>query len=292
MRQPRSSESSTKTLAVMPSEKPSGGGQPCLVVIKGDNLGTRVDLAGEVEIGRSEDCAITVNSGLVSRKHAAIQRIGGQWVVCDIQSTNGTYVNGQRIKVHALKDGDKISVGRTVLKYLESNLELQYHAQIMDMASRDALTGAYNKRHFDVVLKREVADSAQHDMPLCLVVFDIDHFKQVNDTFGHPAGDAVLKQVKVTVEAALADGELFARVGGEEFAVVLPGCDVDVALQKAEAIRKAIEAERFLWAQKRIPVTVSLGVAQRLKSDGPTELYQKADKRLYHAKHSGRNQVA
>lgn len=276
----------------MPSERPSGAGQPCLVVIKGDGLGSRVDLVEQiVEIGRSEDCAITIDSGLISRKHAVVQRIAGHWIVADLKSTNGTYVNGQRISTHALKDGDKISVGRTVLKYLESNLELQYHEQIMDMASRDALTGCYNKRHFDVVMKREVSDSNFHGLPLCLTLFDIDHFKRVNDTLGHPAGDAVLKQMRAVANLVLSEGELLARVGGEEFAIIMPGCDVSAARAKAEALRASVEATRFNYEATAIPVTVSVGVAQLAPEDTVEALYRKADERLYQAKHSGRNRV-
>ncbi len=292
MAQRGSSHITSKTLAAMPSERPSSAGQPCLVIIKGDGLGNRVDLVQQiVEIGRSDECTITIDSGLISRKHAVVQRIGGKWIVADLQSTNGTYVNGQRITTHQLKDGDKISVGRTVLKYLESNMELQYHEQIMDMACRDALTSCYNKRHFDVVLKREVSDSTFHGLPLCLTIFDIDHFKRVNDTLGHPAGDVVLKQVPAIAKLVLSEGELFARVGGEEFAIIMPGCDVSAAFTKAESLRASIEAAIFKYEETVIPITVSIGVAQFAAEDTVETLYRRADERLYQSKHSGRNRV-
>ena len=137
-----------KTAISIPSERPKGLGNPCLVVIAGPSLGHQYDLSDAiVDIGRQEECVISVPSSKVSRRHASVQRVLGRYTVTDLGSTNGTFLNGRKLdKAEVLKDGDKIQVGELVLKYMESRLELHYHQQILSLATTDALTGAQNKR--------------------------------------------------------------------------------------------------------------------------------------------------
>jgi diguanylate cyclase (GGDEF)-like protein len=195
------------------------------------------------------------------------------------------------VTVRALSDGDKISVGKTVLKYMESNLELHYHEQLFNMVSADPLTGAYNKRYFDDALHKELTRCTQANQPLSLVLFDIDYFKRINDTYGHPAGDEVLRMVAATVKDLLEDDEALARVGGEEFAIILPGSALLGARQRAELARNLIQTTSISVEGIRIAVTVSLGVAERAQNEDQTELYRRADTQLYEAKRSGRNRV-
>jgi len=281
-----------RTAISLPSERPKGAGQPCLVIISGAEMGRRIDLTHEeVSIGRSDQCTVCVNSDLVSRRHAVINRILGHFIVVDLKSTNGTFVNDQRIERAELKDGDLLRAGKTVLKYLENNLELEYMQHILSLAAVDSLTGLFNKRHFDEVFGKEVARADQTQQPLSLIVLDIDHFKKINDNFGHPVGDAVLKHVATVVKGQIRQGDTLCRVGGEEFALILPLTPLPLATQAAELIRAAVEANTCDAAGRSIPATLSLGVAQLAPREVPEGLYQRSDERLYAAKHSGRNRV-
>jgi len=281
-----------RTAISLPSERPKGAGQPCLVIISGPEMGRRIDLTHEeVSIGRSDQCTVYVNSDLVSRRHAVINRVLGHYIVVDLKSTNGTFLNDQRIERAELKDGDLLRTGKTVLKYLENNLELEYMQHILSLAAVDSLTGLFNKRHFDEVFGKEVSRSDQARQPLSLIVLDIDHFKKINDGYGHPAGDAVLKHVASIVKSQIRQTDTLCRVGGEEFALVLPQTPLSLAAQAAELIRSAVENAVCEVAGTPIPATLSLGVAQLGPGEVPEGLYQRADERLYAAKHGGRNRV-
>jgi diguanylate cyclase (GGDEF)-like protein len=281
-----------RTAISLPSERPKGAGQPCLVIIAGGEMGRRIDLTHEeVSIGRSEQCTVCVNSDLVSRRHAVVNRVLGHYIVVDLKSTNGTFVNDQRIERAELKDGDLLRTGKTVLKYLENNLELEYMQHILSLASVDSLTGLHNKRHFDEVFGKEVARAEQARTPCSLIVLDIDHFKKINDGFGHPAGDVVLKHVAGVVKSQIRQSDTLCRVGGEEFALVLPQTPYSLALQAAELIRSAVESDVCDVSGTAIPATLSLGVAELGVGEIPEQLYQRADERLYAAKHGGRNRV-
>jgi diguanylate cyclase (GGDEF)-like protein len=263
-----------------------------LVIIAGPEMGRRIDLTrDEVSIGRSDQCTVCVNSDLVSRRHATINCVLGHYIVVDLKSTNGTFVNDQRVERAELRDGDLLRTGKTVLKYLENNLELEYMQHILSLAAVDSLTGLFNKRHFDEVFGKEVSRADHAGQPLSLIVLDIDHFKRINDTFGHPAGDAVLKHVADVVKSQIRANDTLCRVGGEEFAVVLPQTPQLLGAQAAELIRAAVELSVCDVAGTPIPATLSLGVAELAPGEAPEGLYQRADERLYAAKHGGRNRV-
>jgi len=281
-----------RTAISLPSERPKGAGQPCLVIISGAEMGRRIDLTHEeVSIGRSEQCTVCVNSDMVSRRHAVINRILGHYIVVDLKSTNGTFINDQRIERAELKDGDLLRTGKTVLKYLENNLELEYMQHILSLATVDSLTGLHNKRHFDEVFGKVVARADQTQQPLSLILLDIDHFKKINDGFGHPAGDAVLKHVAGVVKSQIRPSDTLCRVGGEELALVLPQTPLALATQAAELIRVAVDNAACNFDGTIIPATLSLGVAQLGPGEIPEGLYRRADERLYAAKHGGRNRV-
>lgn len=281
-----------RTAISIPSERPPSAGPPCLVIISGGDMGRRYELGTqEVSIGRADTCTICVNTDQVSRKHATVQAILGKYYLVDHRSTNGTFVNEQKVERAKLLDGDQIRVGKTVLKYTESHVEQRYFEHAFNLASLDALTGAFNKRYFDETFGKEIARSQQVGSPLSIVLFDIDHFKKVNDTFGHPAGDAVLKNVSATVAAQLRDGDALFRVGGEEFALVLSATPRDLAVQAAEAIRGLVEALVTDFMGTRISATLSLGVAELVSGEQPAALYQRVDELLYTAKRGGRNRV-
>ncbi len=255
-------------------------------------MGRRFELGlQEVSIGRGDDCTICVSTDQVSRKHATVQHILGRYYLVDMRSTNGTFINEQKVERAKLMDGDQIRVGKTVLKYTESPVEQRYFEHAFNLASIDALTGAFNKRYFDDTFGKETQRAQQTGTPLSIVLLDIDHFKKINDSFGHPAGDAVLTNVAGAVSAQLREGDALFRVGGEEFALMLAATPRDLALLAAEAVRGLVESLVTDFMGTKISATLSLGVAQLGPSEEPTELYQRADELLYAAKRAGRNRV-
>jgi two-component system cell cycle response regulator len=268
--------------------------QAFLVVIAGPRLGHRVLLGEEtLDIGRGAGCGFQLDLDSVSRLHARVRWDGERHFIEDLRSTNGTYVNEVRVSEQPLTDGDRVGIGKVLLKYLSGgNVEAAYHEEIQRLMRYDGLTGVHNRSHFDETLHNSVWRARFDGAPLSLIVFDLDHFKRINDTHGHPAGDAVLRQCASVVAQVVPQGSILARTGGEEFAVLCPGIPAIHAYQMAEHIRRSVEASAFMVEGNRIPVTVSLGVAERIPSDQkPEELYERADAQLYQAKGSGRNCV-
>ncbi|MCA9688097.1 MAG: GGDEF domain-containing protein [Nannocystaceae bacterium] len=266
----------------------------CLVVIYGAELGRKYNLDGrELTIGRAAVNDICVSQDSVSRTHATLGVEDSGVKIRDNESTNGTYVNDLKIHEAWLKDGDLIKVGRSIFKFLTGdNIESSYHEEIYRLSTFDGLTNIFNKRHFLETLERELSRARRYDRPLALIMFDIDHFKACNDTFGHRAGDYVLKELAALVRDRARKVDLVARYGGEEFAVILPEIELEGARSFAETIRTMIERATFSFEGHDIPVTISVGVAE-LTSDiaNPDDLIRAADARLYRAKEGGRNRV-
>jgi diguanylate cyclase (GGDEF)-like protein len=266
----------------------------CLVVIVGAEIGKRVTLEQrDVILGRSSAADVQLDIDNVSRNHASIVRNTHGWVLRDLDSTNGTFVNELPIRERLLRDGDQIRIGRAMLKFLTSgNVEAQYHEEIYRLMTLDGLTQLHNRRAFQEALDREFARSKRYTHPFCLVLFDIDHFKRINDTHGHLAGDDVLRRVAGLVSTKVRTNDLVARVGGEEFALILPEADRLGGVALAEKLRRMVAAERFEHEGTVMPVTISLGVAEfNAGLESSAELYKAADDRLYDAKRSGRNLV-
>jgi diguanylate cyclase (GGDEF)-like protein len=165
------------------------------------------------------------------------------------------------------------------------------HAEIEKLATTDGLTGLYNHRRFQENLTEEFKRLNRHLSPVSLMLTDIDYFKKVNDNYGHPAGDIVLKGVSKIIRKEIRDVDVPARYGGEEFAVILPGTDAEGAKNIAERLRKAVMNTNFSADGKLLKITISIGIAAApVDAKGKEELIEKADKALYHAKHNGRNQ--
>ena len=272
-----------------------GVGSACIVIIYGPDLGRRIPLdASKFEIGRSSKCDLSLDQDSVSRHHARIdrERTGG-YVVADLGSTNGTYVNDVAVEGSTLlADGDRIKVGRSILKFMEGdNVEASYHEEIYRLMTVDGLTQLFNRRYFDETLEREVNRCGRYKRPLSLVILDIDHFKQKNDRFGHVAGDAVLRQLAQAVRPKLRREDVFARTGGEEFALILPEVALAGAKITAEKVRETVAESVFTFDEEVIPCTISLGVAELLPSEDAVALYKRTDAALYRAKEGGRNRV-
>ena len=169
----------------------------------------------------------------------------------------------------------------------------QDHEAIHKMTIADALTGAYNKRHLLEFLEREIARCVRHGRPLAVLMFDVDHFKEINDRHNHLAGDRVLREIARRLLGRFRREDLLARYGGDEFTVVLPETDTAGARTVAEHIRRRVADQPFEYAGTAIPVTVSVGFAQVQGKDVTvTEAIRAADTFLYQAKHEGRNRIA
>ena len=266
----------------------------CIVVIYGAELGRKYNIEGrEMTIGRATVNDICVSQDSVSRTHATIMMDENGVKVRDNESTNGTYVNDHKIHEAYLKDGDLIKVGRSIFKFLTGdNIESSYHEEIYRLSTVDGLTQIFNKRYFIETLERELSRARRYDRPLALMMFDIDHFKRCNDTFGHRAGDHVLRQVAELVRERARKVDVVARYGGEEFATILPEIDLDGAAQFGETVRKLVEDTRFVFEGRHIPLTISVGVSDLDTSvANADDLVKRADARLYMAKQSGRNRV-
>ncbi len=275
------------------SEKPVAK-EACLVVIYGLDLGKKFNLSNpQLTIGRSSKSDIQIDQESVSRSHAKIINTGKAILLRDLGSTNGTYVNDELIDEYVLRDGDFIKIGRTIFKFLSgNNIENAYHEEIYRLTTVDGLTQIYNKRYFLETLEREISRAQRYHRDLSLIMFDIDHFKKVNDTFGHLAGDAVLKQLASVLKARIRREDIMARYGGEEFAVILPEIGSVNAMTFAEKVRRIVEKTSFKFEDHQIPVTVSIGVAAVGPGiQTPLEFIKMADDKLYQAKVEGRNRV-
>ena len=282
--------------------KPAAAAGPAVLVFihpPGPFLGRRYELRGdEVVVGRLEENQVPIDTESVSRRHARlVPDGGGGWAAEDLGSTNGTWVNDVKITRRALADGDQLRFGGAIAKFLSgANVEAAYHEEIYRMSVVDALTGCHNKRYFLEFLEREIAGASRYGLPLALVMFDIDHFKKVNDTHGHLAGDAVLKELGRRLRPRMRREDLLARYGGEEFGCVLTKTAQAGAVAFAEALRALTAREPFVHEDVTLPVTISMGVAEMAppiqgKGLPPEELIKRADERLYEAKRGGRNRV-
>jgi diguanylate cyclase (GGDEF)-like protein len=274
----------------------AGAGQDCLVVIyapSSKQLGKRFSLVdGEVSIGRGVDNTVILSSDSISRRHAGIEIRAGGYYLIDRHSTNGTYVNDELVEDCQLRRGDQIKIGDTILKFLSgADLESQYHETIYRMTIMDGLTGIHNKRYLVEQLDRELSRATRHGRPLSMVICDIDHFKLVNDEFGHLAGDYVLKEVAQLAKSRIRPDDVIARYGGEEIAIIVPETDLAGGVRIAEQLRAMIDDETFVFEDEYIDVTISCGVAQLQPGWRAYEFVRAADMQLYEAKRAGRNCV-
>jgi diguanylate cyclase (GGDEF)-like protein len=266
----------------------------CLVVIYGQDLGRKYNITGgEITVGRATSNDICLSQDAVSRVHARLI-IDEQGVrLRDNESTNGTYVNDNKIHEAYLQDGDLVKIGRSIFKFLTGeNIESSYHEEIFRLSTVDGLTQVYNRRYFMETLERELSRARRYERPLGLLIFDIDHFKKTNDTFGHRAGDHVLRRVADLVTEDARKVDVVSRYGGEEFTVILPEVGLEGARLFAEKIRKLIETEDFSFEGRKIPVNISIGVAELDESIAAADdMIKTADRRLYAAKEGGRNRT-
>ncbi len=290
-------EDETTVTAYANPEGRSDQKAPFLVVLAGNSAGRSFRLdTGSCTIGRSTDADFLLDDEGISRKHARVA-LGpdGRMRVKDLKSTNGTFVNDEKVDSRVLESGDRIRLGAaTTIRYaLEDEVEANVRQRLFNSATHDPLTGVQNKRAFDDQAVRALAYARRHKSPLSLVIFDIDHFKSVNDNHGHQVGDEVLKSVARRVLEAIRLEDTLCRVGGEEFAIVLPGIDQENALLAADRVRTIISRDPFESAAGDLDISISLGVAtfDAVQHPNVESFVFSADQFLYQAKRSGRNCV-
>lgn len=290
-------EKTRVTDVVQPALPDRGATSDCLVVIYTTEkalLGKRFALdASPLRIGRGPDNHIILEGDSVSRRHAHIEKRPTGWFVVDNRSTNGSYVNEEQVPgERKLENGDRIKIGPTILKFLSgADAEAKYHEEIYRMTIIDGLTQIHNKRYLQEALDRDVMRARRHGRDLSVLMFDIDHFKGINDRYGHLAGDHVLRELARVVQERIRKDEVFARYGGEEFALILPETTIDGARALAETLRGRVEGHVFTFQGENIPVTISMGAAVLAEEMTGTDLVTAADAKLYEAKRSGRNRV-
>lgn len=264
-----------------------------LVAYAGAALGRVFPLQmGDVLVGRAPESGITILDGEVSRHHAQIQVAPGRVQVVDLGSTNGTLVNGEPIRgpveLHA---GDRLGIGDHVLKLVFLDpLERAFHETLLDLSTKDPLTGLANRGSTLAEYQHRFGLSLRYNRPLSVVVCDLDHFKRVNDTHGHGAGDFVLHTFGERLMANLREADLAGRIGGEEFLMVLPETDLAGARPFAERLRSAIAGTPMVLPSGLITITCSLGIAERTSTDLEAgQLLARADAAQYRAKALGRD---
>lgn len=267
-----------------------------LIVLAGSNVGEMYRVEGaEIVIGRASGATIRLNDDGISRRHARLLQMDSQVLIEDLNSSNGTMVNGEHVTRLALHDGDKIRLGSTtILKFTyHDHLDESFQQQMYDAALRDALTKAFNKKYFLDRLETEVSYARRHGAHLSLLMFDVDHFKRINDTFGHLAGDYVLARIAKIASHTVRTEDVFARYGGEEFGILCRGVGLENAGILGERLRLLIEGSVFEHEGVRMPTTISVGVAAHpeLSVQNGMELIAAADEALYEAKRTGRNRV-
>jgi len=278
---------------------PKGADEACLVEIYGPTLGRKYTLAAyETTIGRGENADIILEElDNVSRNHCSVLLKPDGVYLKDNGSTNGTYLNNVEVRGETnLRSGDLIKVGSAIFKFLFGgelgSIEAQYHEEIYRLTIIDGLTQVYNKRYLLEFLDREIARAQRHQRSLSLVMLDIDHFKKINDTYGHLAGDYVLREMASALKTRIRKEECFARYGGEEFVLALPEASHENTLFLADKLRKIVEQHPFVFEGKRIGVTFSAGVVDLKASHDNAQAFLKdADEKLYEAKKQGRNRV-
>ena len=270
---------------------------PVFNVISGPEKGRIISLSGRMIVGRSKNCEIPISDPSCSRQHALFEFRDGKIYVEDLKSTNGVKVNGVKIVAkYELSEGDRVQLGDlTIVRFgymprAEANIQQDFYQR----ATRDGLTNSYNRKSFEEAFDREVAHCIRNKRGIGLLIFDIDYFKKVNDTHGHAAGDEVLKKVTEAVQGLIRAEDFFARIGGEEFALLTRNEGIDSLKILAERVRSLIEELSITLDDKTLKVSISVGVSfmgeEGRKLDKKT-LFSQADSALYKAKNSGRNRV-
>ena len=265
-----------------------------LLVVHGDETGRRYRLNPEdvLTLGRSADATIVINDNRISGIHCKVVRTAAGVHVEDNNSRNGTYIDDRRIDKAPLNMNGQLRLGRTVMRLeMKSDEEIAREEELFKAATTDPLTRIPNRRWFTERATDEIEFSRRHQRPLCVVMLDVDHFKKINDTYGHPIGDLVLSALAGVLHEQKRTEDLLCRYGGEEFILLLRETQLPQAEVFCNRLRTAVESFAFRWGEVKVLVTVSMGVAAYRTDDALESLIRRADEALYGAKQNGRNRV-
>lgn len=269
--------------------------KPYLTFVKGPLMGQIHEITEQPTIvGRSSECNLWIEDSTISRKHFRIGIVNGEIEIEDLRSTNGTYVNGSRVEKASLFDGDKVQISQDTLLELTYLDSTRVHSEKVryEMGVKDPGTNTFNKRYFIDRIQEEFAFAKRRGVNLALVLFDLDHFKRVNDTYGHLAGDLVLQKVAAIVDSVIREGDILARFGGEEFVILMRDANIKNALDLAERIRKKVAESEMIHDGQKIKITLSCGLAELEEAHKDyLDLLAMADQFLYRAKKQGRNRT-
>lgn len=246
------------------NDEAESGRDLCMVVIQGEEVARRFTIKpGAQKIGRGSSCEIRLTGRGISRTHAKLVNAGGEVMIADLQSTNGTLVNGKKNSWTKLEHGDRVSIGDTVLKVLSTDqIESAYYDEIYRLTTTDDHTGTFNRRYFFQTLEREVSRAIRHERPLSLILVDIDDLSALNKTFGPVVGDGVLVQIASRIARSIRREDVLARIGGDEFCVLLPETPKSGARAVCERLRKEINRTPFIRDNEPVHVTASFGISE------------------------------
>ncbi|MBL8605419.1 MAG: GGDEF domain-containing protein [Myxococcales bacterium] len=267
--------------------------RPAVVVISGNEVGLRRRLSQNAVLGRDSTNDVVLTDQGVSWRHARIEDRGDAWVVVDLGSTNGTVVNGARCAEKSLGHGDRIVLGRTVLRFeLQDRLDEDYDEQLQRLLHVDDLSGLFVRRRFDRELALMVETARAQSGTVALLVMDMDGIKAINDRHGHLFGAYTIGETGKLIGRVLGARGIASRFGGDEFCAALTGVDVETAVAVAEEIRAAVAAFEYEREGVRLRPGISIGVGVFPTCGGDAErLFQVADEALYRAKQGGKNRV-
>jgi diguanylate cyclase (GGDEF)-like protein len=298
---PKTNPSVARTSVTSPSPQPGDLPKSAfMLVLTGTRFGElyRLPPGRVVRIGRGEEADIRLEDEGVSRLHCSLEARGTEAVLRDLGSQNGTYVGGERTQERVLVDGDRVQIGAATtfrIAYADE-VEVNYQRRLAEVALRDPLTGVYNRRHFGERLAAEFAAARRYGRPVSLVLADVDHLNRVNEAHGREAGDEVLRGVAQVLQSLVRGADVVARVGGDEFAILLRETDLAGAQKLAERLRQSVEEMRTQFADKEVAVTATFGIAVDVLGPGregaqPRDLMEVAERALDRLKELGVNRA-
>lgn len=272
---------------------------PVLICLSGNQRGERRSVrAREMVLGRGTRSDWQIADGAASRSHVLIEYENidtpEEFPVCyakDLGSRNGTQINGRDLDDRVrLNERDRLLIGSTMVGFfIRDDAEFKHDESLYISATSDPLTRLDNRRQLRLHMRHHVARARRKDAPLCFLLLDLDHFKTINDRYGHDVGDTVLVHIAGILRGTCREQDLIARWGGEEFALCLPDTKLDEAQVLGERLRKRIEETPLVSESLTISLTTSIGGTCFLEGDDEDTVFQRADQMLYRAKRTGRN---
>jgi diguanylate cyclase (GGDEF)-like protein len=266
-----------------------------LVGLTGPGAGVEFALSRPASVlGRGPGASLIVNDARASRRHCKITLLPDPVrparrvvLIEDMQSTNGIRVNGRATRRRTLYGGEKILLGNTVFRFERRDaFDAAFYGRLQQLATTDPLTGVGNRLGMAQEMERQESERIRYGRPYTVLIVDLDHFKRINDRFGHAAGDQVLQEVSSAILSNLRDSDHAFRYGGEEFVAILAETKLDGAIAVAERIREGVDAAQVECEGHKVHVTVSVGVAE-----AGADVLDRADRALYKAKKAGRNRI-